>query len=78
MKTEYDRKWFFDNGYGASVIRHKWSMGYEDGLYELAVIKGTPDSWKITYNTPITDDVVGCLTPREVVGYLKRIKNLAV
>lgn len=76
MNNRYDRKWFFDNGYGASVIQNQFSYGYDDGLYELAVIKGNALEWKLCYDTPITIDVIGWLTPRDVVGLLKQIKEL--
>ena len=57
------------NGYGASVIRHRGSYGFERGLYELAVIK----DGDICYDTPITDDVLGYLTEDDVVDTVKRI-----
>lgn len=71
-KRGYMRSWNFDNGYGASVIRHEYSLGYEEGLYELAVTK----DGKLYYDTPITDDVIGYLTPREVAMLLKKIEAL--
>ena len=70
--TEYARRWTFDNGYGASVIRNKYSYGHEDGLYELAVLKDN----EITYDSPITNDVVGYLTPRQVAVLLQVIEEL--
>lgn len=76
MNNHYDRKWFFDNGYGASVIQNQFSYGHEDGLYELAVLKGDELEWGLCYDTPITIDVIGWLTPRDVVGLLKQIKEL--
>jgi len=62
----------FPNGYGASVIRSPYSYGGPDGLYELAVLK----NGKINYKTPITDDVVGWLTPDEVTELLGQIQAL--
>ena len=50
---------FFPNGYGASVIRTEFSYGGPEGLYELAVIEGSEDDFRITHNTPVTDDVIG-------------------
>ena len=70
----------FDNGYGASVIDH--GGGYEDGLFEIAVVKwtktseGFSDFWDICYDTPIADDVIGHLTIDEVVEIIERIKKL--
>ena len=42
---------FFENGYGASVVRHEYSYGGKSGLYELAVLDSSGD---LTYDTPIT------------------------
>lgn len=67
---------FFENGYGASVIRGEYSYGGREGLYELAVIKGIASEWDLCYDTGITDDVIGHLTPEDVTSYLQRIKSL--
>ena len=47
-----------------------------DGLYELAVLKGTPGKDALCYTTPITDDVVGHITPDEVTELLGKIEAL--
>jgi hypothetical protein len=69
-------KHFFDNGYGISVVKFKYSYGYEEGLYESAVLKGTEENWHICYDTPITSDVLGHQTVEEVEELLQQIKNL--
>ena len=63
---------FFDNGYGASVIRSPYSYGGNQDLYELAVIKDNA----ICYDTPVTDDVLGYLTEDDVTKYLGQIQEL--
>ena len=68
---------FFENGYGASVIRGEYSYGGREGLYELAVIKGTPGEWDLCYDTDITEDVVGHLSEEAVSVLLECIENLA-
>ena len=62
----------FDNGYGASVIRFPLSYGYEQGLYELAVFYKDD----LCYDSGITDDVLGWLTPEDVTKYLQMIEAL--
>jgi hypothetical protein len=62
----------FDNGYGASVIRHQGSYGFSKGLWELAVLH----YGDLCYHTHITDDVIGHLTETEVDKYLKQIEEL--
>lgn len=67
----------FENGYGASVVKHAYSYGGTIDLWELAVIKWYADNeWHITYDTPITDDVEGFLTDSEVRNLLQQIKDL--
>ena len=63
----------FDNGYGASVVRHEYSYGGKDGLYELAVLS---NEGELTYDTPITNDVLGYLTDRDVTEVLIKIQQL--
>jgi len=63
----------FENGYGASVVSHMMSYGGKLGLYELAVLD---KEGELTYDTPITNDVVGHLTPEEVTNYLIKIQEL--
>ena len=62
----------FENGYGVSVIKHDNSYGGDRGLYELAIIK----DGDIVYDTPITSDVIGHLTPEEVSRYMIKIQEL--
>lgn len=63
----------FENGRGASVIRHPHSFGGEKGLYELAILD---DNGNVDYTTPITNDIIGWLTWEEVIELLRKIKEL--
>lgn len=76
---------FFDNGYGVSVIKSDTSQGAfgfggsyggTEGLYELAVLKGDSDNSKLTYETPVTDDVVGYLSEEGVTEYMRKVQEL--
>ena len=67
---------FFPNGYGASVIRTGFSYGGREGKYELAVLRGTEEDWDLCYDTPITSDVLGYLTPIDITATLKLIEEL--
>ena len=74
---------FFDNGYGISVVRFRGivgggSYGYEEGLYESAVLKGTEENWHICYDTPMTSDVIGHQTVEEVEELLQQIENISL
>ena len=63
----------FDNGYGASVIKTPYSYGGDRGLYELAVFG---KNGHITYDTPVTDDVLGYLKEEEVTKIMQQIQLL--
>jgi hypothetical protein len=63
----------FPNGYGASVIKHENSYGFQENLWELAVLNG---GGELDYSTPITDDVLGRLTWEDVYTTLTKIKEL--
>lgn len=64
---------FFENGYGISVVSGKYSYGGEDGLWEIAVLD---KDGSITYDTPITDDVIGWLSSVDVTNVMKEIQDL--
>lgn len=64
----------FPNGYGASVIKFFGSYGYEDDLWELALLKETSEGkWGFEYTELVGFDVLGHLTDEEVNKCLKRI-----
>ena len=62
----------FDNGYEVSVVKSPYSYGGKDGLYELAIFKDDD----ICYDTPITNDVLGYLSEKEVTEVLIKIQQL--
>lgn len=72
-----DAKMYFENGYGISVIRFKTPYGYgsytlNEKQWEIAVLRGED----ICYDTPITDNVIGYLSAREVTKIMKQIQQL--
>ena len=82
ISTNYDMggvlyRFKFDNGYGASVIKHRYSYGSNQELWELAVLDFSREpNGALTYDTPITEDVVGYLTDEAVRNLLEQIKGL--
>jgi hypothetical protein len=70
------RVYRFPNGYGASVISGEFAYGHEDGLVELGVLKFDGNDYDLTYDTPITDDVIGHLTEEQVQKTLDQIAAL--
>ena len=77
-KESYSHRFKFKNGYGASVVKHWGSYGFEDDLFELAVLKFDKKNGigSLCYDTEITDDVIGYLNNDEVLELLEKIKNL--
>ena len=63
----------FDNGYGASVVKHDFSYGGKDGRYEVAVLD---NEGALCYDTPITSNVLGYLNMSEVDKILVNISHL--
>ena len=64
----------FENGFGASIVKHQYSYGGKDGLYEIAVLDDM-DGGPIYY-TSVTDDVLGHLSEENVETHLNEIKSL--
>ena len=61
----------FPNGYGASVIYNKVSIGREQHKYELAVLKND----EIYYGSPLTEDVIGGCSINEINDILDNIAS---
>ena len=62
----------FDNGFGVSVVRHEYSYGSKDGLYELAVFK----DGEIHYDNKVANgDVVGYLREEDVTDAMLVIQK---
>jgi hypothetical protein len=68
----------YPNHYGVSVVRGPYTYGGDKGLYELAVLKMTPDmkESELCYDTPITGDVMGHLSPEEITEIMKQVSEL--
>ena len=64
----------FENGFGVSVVSHTYSYGGKDGLFEVAVLGKDGD---LTYATPVTNDVIGYLSPDDVTDVMKQVQNLS-
>jgi hypothetical protein len=64
----------FPNGYGASIVRHNFSYGGKEGLYELAVL----DQYgELHYDNPVANgDVRGYLSEDDVTKLIKEIQEL--
>ena len=63
----------FDNGFGVSVVSHTHSYGGRDGFYEVAVLD---KDGVLTYETPVTNDVIGYLTEEGVTDVMKQVQEL--
>ena len=80
------RLYRFTNGYGASVVRFLMPLSSDYGSYtsseqewEVAVIiprDGKMNKFDLTYNTPITNDVIGHVHDSELDDLLDRIAAL--
>ena len=45
-------------------------------MYELAVMELIDDKWGLTFETEITNDVLGWLTEEDVTKFLREIEEL--
>ncbi len=62
----------FDNDYGVSVVKFNGSYGYHQDLWEVAILYKD----ELTYNTDITDDVLGYQTEQDVTDVMKMVQAL--
>jgi hypothetical protein len=54
-------------------VSHTFSYGGKDGLFEVAVLD---KDGNLTYDTPVTNDVVGYLNPDEVTEIMEQVQSL--
>lgn len=74
---EYRKKFKFDNGYGLSVVCNTGSYGNNEGFFEAAILDYSQDvDGKITYNTPVAEDVIGWLDFSDVADLIEKVKAL--
>jgi len=66
----------FENDWGASIIYHQGSYGYEQGLVELGIVRWFGNKHMLAYDTYLTDDVLGDLTQEQAKSILEKIKEL--
>ena len=85
ITDEYTKRqavYFFSNGYGISVINiigpngEHYSYTKNKDQYEIAVLEGVKNNSRITYDTVITDDVIGYLGIEEVYKIMEEIEKL--
>ena len=85
VAEEYTKRqaiYFFSNGYGISVINiigtngEHFSYTKNKEQYEIAVLEGSKNNSRITYDTIITDDVIGYLEIEEVYKIMEEIEKL--
>ena len=82
---EYTKRqaiYFFSNGYGISVINiigtngKHYSYTKNKNQYEIAVLEGSKNNSRITYDTVLTDDVIGYLKIEGVYKIMEEIEKL--
>ena len=85
VAEEYTKRqaiYFFSNGYGISVINiigtngEHYSYTKNKDQYEIAVLEGVKNNSRITYDTVITDDVIGYLGIEGVYKIMEEIEKL--
>ncbi len=64
---------YFDNGYGVSVITGGNAYTDEDHPYEVAVML---EGVGLTYDTPITDDVIGHCNKDNITDIMRQVQEL--
>lgn len=65
----------FENGFGVSVVCTDLSYGGKDGLYEIAVLNSQGD---ITYDTELTNDVIGWLDKDKVTEIMLQVQKIGI
>lgn len=72
--TGYIYKFFFENGYGVSVIKHEFSYGHDEDLFESAVLYND----RVVYDDRFFNGngVCGWMTNDEVIEILELVRSV--
>lgn len=62
----------FSNGYGVSVLCGKDFYSNGINTFEVGIRRGD----NLTFDTPITDDVIGWQTPEQITEIMKQVQDL--
>lgn len=73
------RKYFL-NGFGVSLSQSEWTLGGNEGLWELAVLHRRPHARRFTlcYTTAITSGLIGNLSVAEALALVARVQALDI
>lgn len=72
-QTGVKSRMVFENGYGVSVVSNTYSYGGKDGLFEVAVLG---KDGELTYDTSVTNDVIGYLETEGVTEIMEQVQEL--
>ena len=72
-QTGVKSRMVFENGYGVSVVSNTYSYGGKDGLFEVAVLG---KDGELTYDTSVTNDVIGYLETEGVTEIMEQVQGL--
>ena len=73
VKTEQEKLIFND---GSEITSDWYSECCEYNYADFTQIDDLAKEWEICYDTPITNDVLGYLTPEEVTEYMIEVQTL--
>jgi len=65
-------KMYFKNGFGVSVITGESAYTYAEGKYEIAILFNR----NITYDSGLTDDVIGYQTANDINNIMQEVQLL--
>ena len=70
---DFRERVMFPNGRGVSIVRHDYSYGGQQGLFEVGVLGADGE---LDYSSPVTGDVLGWQTVTDVVLTMKAVADL--
>lgn len=68
-------KVYFPNKFGLSIITGRGTHSDENSV-EVAILKKDIDGWHLTYDTPLTDDVIRYVTKEELIELINEVQKL--